>query len=205
MSSETWLAWCAACIVISVTPGAGAINAMSNGIQYGLRHSLPAIMGQQLGLALQFVIVGVGVGSLLASSTQLFEIIKWLGVAYLVWMGIQKWQQPAIPITLVNRCELKNVRRFWQSTLVNLTNPKATLFLLALLPQFLDPERHQLPQFMLVISTSLGIDTIVMLGYAGLATTLARWMSDQRQRFLNQLFGGLFILAAAFMAGFQRH
>ena len=205
MNLETWLAWCLACVVISITPGAGAINTMSNGIQYGVRHSLPAIMGQQLGLAIQFIIVGIGLGSLLASSGNLFEIIKWLGVAYLLWLGIQKWRQPFIPLSTKKSCELEYKRRFWQSTFVNLTNPKATIFLVALLPQFLDLQKSQFTQFNQMMFTSLAIDIVVMLGYATLATTLVLWMSNKKyQRRLNHLFGGLFIVAAGLMAGFQR-
>ncbi|MCP4076343.1 MAG: homoserine/homoserine lactone efflux protein [Gammaproteobacteria bacterium] len=205
MNLDIWLAWCLACIVISITPGAGAINTMSNGIQYGVRHSLPAIMGQQLGLAVQFIIVGIGLGSLLASSTSLFDIVKWLGVLYLVFLGIQKWQQPFIPLKEANSCELEYKRRFWQSTFVNLSNPKATIFLVALLPQFLDLERQQFTQFSLMMFTSLVIDIIVMLGYATLATTLVLWMKSKKyQRRLNHLFGGLFIVAAGLMASFQR-
>ncbi len=205
MNLDTWLAWCLACIVISITPGAGAINTMSNGIQYGVRHSLPAIMGQQLGLAAQFIIVGIGLGSLLASSTGLFDIVKWLGVLYLLFLGIQKWRQPFIPLKQANSCELEYKRRFWQSTFVNLSNPKATIFLLALLPQFLDLEKQQFTQFSLMMFTSLVIDIAVMLGYATLATTLVLWMRNKKyQRRLNQLFGGLFIVAAGLMASFQR-
>ncbi len=205
MNLETWLAWCLACIVISITPGAGAINTMSNGIQYGVRHSLPAIMGQQLGLAAQFIIVGFGLGSLLASSTSLFDIVKWLGVLYLLFLGIQKWRQPFIPLKTVNSCELEYKRRFWQSTFVNLSNPKATIFLVALLPQFLDLEKQQFTQFSLMMFTSLAVDIAVMLGYATLATTLVLWMKNQKyQRRLNHLFGALFIVAAGLMASFQR-
>ena len=205
MSSEVWLAWCVACIVISITPGAGAINTMSNGIQYGVRHTLPAIFGQQLGLLLQFIVVGAGLGSLIASSSTLFEIVRWLGVAYLIWLGVQKWRQPFMALQSIDRCELEYNRRFWQSALVNITNPKATIFMLALLPQFIDIERSQWPQISIMTATSIGIDIIVMLGYATLATTLALWMKSERhQRWLNHFFGGLFIAAALLMAGFQR-
>lgn len=205
MNIEVWLAWCLACIIISITPGAGAINTMSNGIQYGVRHSLPAIMGQQLGLACQFIVVGIGLGSLLASSSTIFEFVKWLGVIYLVYLGLQKWRQPIIRIKDRKVCELENKRRFWQSTLVNLSNPKATIFLIALLPQFLNMNEPQIFQFSILMFTSLIIDIIVMLGFATLASTLVVWMrNDQFQRRLNHFFGGLFIVAAGLMAGFQR-
>jgi homoserine/homoserine lactone efflux protein len=205
MNPELWLAYLIACIVISLSPGAGAVNTMSNGMVYGVRHSLPAIMGLQLGYGAQFIIVGVGLGALLASSTTLFDVIKWLGVLYLVWLGIQKWRQPSLQITSDSRCSLDYRKRFWQATLVNLTNPKATVFLVALLPQFLDLSQPQLPQFTIMTITGLSVDIVVMLGYATLATTLARWWKEERhQRRINRVFAGMFILAAGLMASYQR-
>lgn len=206
MNIDIWLAFFIACVVISISPGAGAVNTMSNGLHYGVRHSLPAIMGLQLGYAAQFVIVGIGLGTLLASSTTLFGVIKWLGVAYLVWLGIQKWRHPVLTIQHGIPTEKDNVRRFWQAALVNLTNPKATVFLVALLPQFLDLERPHLPQFSIMTLTGIGVDIFVMLGYATLATTIARWMKTERhQRNLNRIFGSMFIVAAGFMATFQKN
>ncbi len=205
MNLETWLAYLVACIVISLSPGAGAVNTISNGVQYGVRHSLPAILGLQLGYGAQFVIVGVGLGAVIASSSYLFAIIKWVGVVYLAWLGIQKWRQGPLRLTTVDHCDLDYNRRFWQAALVNLTNPKATVFLVALLPQFLDPDAPQAPQFALMTLTGVAVDIIVMLGYATLATQLVRWMKSERhQHRLNQVFGSLFIVAAALMAGYQR-
>lgn len=205
MSLELWLAFLLACIIISLSPGAGAVNTMSNGIQYGVRHSLPAIMGLQLGYGIQFVIVGAGLGTLLASSEVMFGIVKWLGVAYLVWLGIQKWRQPVLQLTSDDPCNLDNGKRFWQATFVNITNPKATVFLVALLPQFLDLSKPQLPQFSIMTVTGLTVDIFVMLGYATLATTISRWMrSDSHQKVINRIFGGMFISAAGLMASFQK-
>jgi len=205
VSLEIWIAFTIACIVISISPGAGAVNTMSNGIHYGIKHSLPAIMGLQLGYGAQFVIVGIGLGTLLASSTMLFDVIKWLGVAYLVWLGIQKWRQPLLAIQISANADLAYRRRFWQAAFVNLTNPKATVFLVALLPQFLELNKPQLPQFSIMTLTGISVDILVMLGYATLATTIARWMkSDRHQRWLNRLFGSMFVLAAGLMATYQR-
>lgn len=205
MTIESWLAFLVACILISVTPGAGAVNTMSNGMVYGVRHSLPAIMGLQLGLAAQFVIVGIGLGALLASSETIFSAIKWVGVIYLLWLGLQKWRQPPLLITHDKHCSLDYGKRFWQASLVNLTNPKATIFLVALLPQFLDLNAAHTPQFSIMALTMLSVDIIVMVGYATLANTIAQWMkSDSQQRRINKLFGAMFMLAAGLMASYQR-
>ncbi len=206
MSLDIWIAYSIACIVISVSPGAGAVNTMSNGLHYGVRHSLPAILGLQLGYGAQFVIVGIGLGTVLASSNALFDAIKWLGVVYLVWLGMQKWRQPMLKIDDASTStDLAYQRRFWQAALVNLTNPKATVFLVALLPQFLELDKPQLPQFSIMTLTGISVDILVMLGYATLATTIARWMkSDRHQRLLNRLFGSMFVIAAGLMASYQR-
>ncbi|MEJ1415827.1 MAG: LysE family transporter, partial [Candidatus Sedimenticola sp. (ex Thyasira tokunagai)] len=80
MSIELWLAFFLASILISISPGAGAVNTMSNGVRYGVVDTLPAIFGLQLGYGIQIVIVGIGLGALLASSNIAFNIIKWLGI-----------------------------------------------------------------------------------------------------------------------------
>jgi homoserine/homoserine lactone efflux protein len=126
-------------------------------------------------------------------------------VAYLVWLGIQKWRQAPFNLTAGESLERQSVRRFWQAVLVNITNPKATVFLVALLPQFLDLSIPQGPQILLMALTSIGVDCLVMLGYASLATQLARWMKhEQHQKSLNRLLGGMFIVAGGLMAGYQR-
>lgn len=205
MKAELFWAFLAASILISITPGAGAINTMSNGLRYGVRRTLPAILGLQLGLGLQIVIVGVGLGTLLASSELAFALVKWGGVAYLVYLGICKWREGAVAFDESReRVTESAARRFWKSALVNLTNPKATVFLIALLPQFLDAARPHAPQFMVMGTTMIGVDVVVMCGFASLATVIARWLRTPRQqRLLNRLFGGLFVFVAGLLASYR--
>ncbi|HEB66854.1 MAG TPA: homoserine/homoserine lactone efflux protein [Gammaproteobacteria bacterium] len=206
MPIEQWLTFVLASVLISIAPGSGMVNTLSNGMVYGLRHSLPSILGLQLGLAAQFLIVGIGLGALLASSEAAFTLVKWLGVGYLAWLGVMRWRQPSIPLNQYR--EGKNLeygRRFRQSALINLTNPKATVFLVALLPQFIDPSRPQLPQIGLLAATGIGVDLTVMCGYAWLAQQAARWLQSERhQRQINRITGSLFLLAAGLMAGYRR-
>ena len=92
MSLETWLAFFAACWVISLSPGAGAIASMSCGLQYGFWRGYWNALGLQLGLALQIAIVAAGVGAILAASSTAFYAIKWFGVAYLVYLAVKQWR-----------------------------------------------------------------------------------------------------------------
>ncbi|MFW5823694.1 MAG: homoserine/homoserine lactone efflux protein [Marinobacter sp.] len=205
MSLTLWLTFVAAAVLISVSPGAGAVNTMSNGLQYGVRRSVPAILGLQLGYATQILLVGAGLGAVIASSTLALSIIKWLGVAYLVWLGIQKWREPVQSYPGSTQAFVSDRKRFWQSAFVNLTNPKATVFLVALFPQFLVAGEPHVPQLATMGLTLIVVDCMVMLGYALLASQLYRFMTTpRRQRRMNQVFGSLFVVAAAALAGFRR-
>ena len=204
MNFELWIAFLLAAILISLSPGAGAVNTMSNGMRYGVRSTLPAILGLQLGYGAQVLIVGVGLGALLASSNLAFNVVRWLGVAYLVWLGYSKWREAPRALTGAGRIDESGQRRFWQAAFVNLTNPKATVFLVALFPQFLNLNAPQGPQFLVMGSTLIAVDIVVMVGYALLASTLTRWMtSDRHQRLQNKLFGTMFVGAAALMATYR--
>lgn len=205
MSLTLWLTFVIAAVLISVSPGAGAVNTMSNGLQYGVRRSVPAILGLQLGYGAQILLVGAGLGAIIASSTLALSVIKWLGVAYLVWLGIQKWREP-VPSHQDNpQASASNRKRFWQSAFVNLTNPKATVFLIALFPQFLVAGEPHGPQLATMGLTLVIVDCLVMLGYALLASQLYRFLTTpRRQKLMNQVFGSLFVVAAVALAGFRR-
>ncbi len=142
---------------------------MSYGLSQGLGRAQPAILGLICGYGIQIVIVGVGLGSLVAASVTLFSAIKWLGVAYLVWLGIQQWRDRAeLDLNQDRPCNWSGA--FGQSLLINITNPKGLVFLLALIPQFLDPAQPQLPQLLVIGTTLVAVDWCVMTGYSLLLT-----------------------------------
>jgi len=206
MAFELWLTFFIASLVISISPGPGAINTLSSGLRYGVRDSLPAILGLQLGYGAQIVVVGIGLGALLAASTTAFNIVKWCGILYLVWLGYKKWTQPPLSIDGIPQRGESGWARFWQAAFVNLTNPKATVFLVALFPQFLNIQADQGVQILVMGGTLILVDIGVMLGYATLASQMSRWMKSTRhQRIQNRLFGSLFVGAAAMLAGFRNH
>jgi len=207
MALPTWLAYFAACWVISLSPGAGAIASMSSGLNYGFRRGYWNAVGLQLALALQIAVVAAGVGAILATSALAFALIKWFGVAYLAWLGWKQWRAPVgvlasegavrplgRPLTLVLR-----------GFVVNASNPKAIVFILAVLPQFLDPARPLLAQYLLMAATMIGVDLIVMAGYTGLAARVLRLLRTPRQqRLLNRSFAALFVAAAGLLALVRR-
>jgi homoserine/homoserine lactone efflux protein len=206
MTFELWLTFFIASLLISISPGAGAVNTLSNGLRYGVRNSLPAIFGLQLGYGAQILLVGIGLGALLASSSTAFNIVKWLGIAYLVWLGYKKWTQPPLTLEAGAASGESDWRRFWQAAFVNLTNPKATVFLIALFPQFLNAQLPQGEQFFIMGTTLILVDIGVMLGYATLASQMSRWMKSERHQLVqNRIFGSMFVGAAAMLASFRNH
>ncbi len=202
MSIEVWLSYFLAVVILSVSPGAGAVNTMSNSIRFGVRRSIPAIFGLQAGLALDILLVGIGLGALVASSVTAFTALKWLGAAYLVYLGYRKWtDRGTVELEGGPAAETTSWRMFNQAALVNLTNPKALVFLVALFPQFIEPARPQLPQFFILGLTLVGVDTLVMFGYASLASSLRQLLGSRRHmRIQNRIFGGLFVGAGALLA-----
>ena len=199
MTLNLWLAFLLAAIVIALSPGPGAALSMSAGLRHGQLGALPAIFGLQTALLVQLAIVGAGLGTVLAASASAFAAVKLAGAAYLVWLGIQKWRLAGTtdtPDVKVLRAGL-----FRQGLLVNLTNPKAVVFMAALTPQFIDPTRPQLPQFLIIALTMCITDTIIMSGYAHLASRLGNWLHNARaRRLLDRLFGGVFIGAGILLA-----
>jgi homoserine/homoserine lactone efflux protein len=151
MALETWLAFFVACWIISLSPGAGAIASMSAGLQYGFLRGYWNALGLQLGLVLQIVIVAAGVGAILAASELAFSLIKWFGVLYLVYLGYRQWQ--ALPSDMATQTERpigRPLTLVLRGFLVNFSNPKAIVFMLAVLPQFLNPQAPLLMQYLVM-------------------------------------------------------
>ena len=204
MTLAVWLGFLAASILIAVTPGPGAVISMSTGMRHGYWSALMAILGLQAAILVHLAIVALGLGAVLAASESAFFLIKIFGAAYLVWLGIQKWRAPAIPID-ANVPTVRSKGLFLQGVLVNLTNPKAIVFIAALVPQFVDPAQPQLQQYLLIAATLCATDLAVMSGYALAAVHLGRWLHDPAAiRGQNRFFGGLFISAGALLAASSR-
>lgn len=200
MTLAVWLGFLLASILIAVTPGPGAVLSMSNGMRHGYRAAFVGILGLQLALLAHLLLVAIGFGALLAASEVAFSVVKFVGAAYLVWLGIQKWR--ARPQPIVAELEKQPSRGlFLQGLLVNLTNPKAIIFVAALVPQFVDPVQPLLPQYLVIAATLCLIDTLVMSTYALSAVRLGRWLRDPGMlRLQNRLFGGMFVSAGAALA-----
>ncbi|MGM9481526.1 LysE family transporter [Roseateles sp. NT4] len=208
MEFSVWLAFFAASWAISLSPGAGAVAAMSAGLSHGFKRGYFMTFGLILGILTQVILVSAGLGALIAASSLGFALVKWAGVAYLVYLGVQQWRAPAKPLVAaddgsaaqVTRRQL--VLRGWG---INAVNPKGTVFLLAVVPQFLDLHAALAPQYLVIGSTLAFTDLVVMAGYTALAArVLAALKSESHIKTLNRVFGSLFIAAGALLATFKR-
>ena len=207
MTLSTWLAFFAASWAISISPGAGALAAMSAGLNHGFRRGYLTTIGLVLGIWTQLVVVGVGLGAVVAASSVAFLAVKWCGVAYLVWRGVQQWRAPARPLAEVQASAAAvtvwaMIRRGW---MINAVNPKGTVFLLAVVPQFLDLAQPLAPQYAVIGITLAFTDLVVMAGYTALAArVLSALRSAAHVRVMNRMFGSLFVLAGALLSVFKR-
>ncbi|EME21793.1 LysE family transporter [Rhodococcus triatomae] len=207
MSWQVWLGFLGAAWVISLSPGAGAIASMSAGLGHGLRRGYWNILGLQLGLLLQIAIVAAGVGALLASSTVAFTVVKWFGVAYLAYLGVRQWRSTPADVSADGdvRAAGSALAMTIRGFLVNAGNPKAVVFMLAVLPQFLDPARPLAPQYAIIAATMVCVDVVVMTCYTGLAARVLTYMrSPGQQRVTSRVFAGLFFAAAGFLSLVRR-
>ncbi|GAA3761311.1 LysE family transporter [Microbacterium kribbense] len=204
MTLTVWLSLLAACVVISLTPGAGAINTMSNALNEGWRRSLWGVMGQQLALIVHVVIVAARVGLLVARSEVLFETIRYLGAAYLVFLSIRMIvTRPVVAADVADPSRRREsapsmIRRgFW----VNLLNPKAIVFFLAFVPQFIRLDQPPLGQYLILIGTVIVVDVVVMwFFFAAAAEPFRRFVRTPRgQKRLDIVFGVLFIAVAGLL------
>lgn len=221
MTLSLWATLLAACFVISFTPGAGAINTMGNSLAVGFRRSIWGILGQQAALVVHIVIVAAGVGVLVASSPLVFEIIRYAGAAYLVYLGIRQIlakpsaapgpsvaPEPAEAETDADASPAAVARgesrwsMFRRGLWVNLLNPKAIVFFLAFLPQFIRPGLPLLPQYLVVGATVVIVDVVVMWGFFAVAAQGLRRLttSARGQRIVNRIFGSLFIGVGVLLA-----
>jgi threonine/homoserine/homoserine lactone efflux protein len=187
------------------TPGPTTLLALQNGAQGGTRVALPGMAGAVLSDLLLMAAATAGIGGLLAASALAFELLKWLGVAYLCWLGLRLLKSapdPTLGQTTEQRLSPSAV--FRRSLFVALTNPKGYLFFSALLPSFIDPTQPLWPQYAVVATMFVGLDAVVMLAYAGLGSAGARWVGARAWHRVHRLSGALLLAIAASLSLMRR-
>ena len=180
---------------------------MASGLKYGFRRGYWTTIGLILGILAQFGIVAIGLGALLATSELAFSIVKWLGAAYLVYLGWLQFRTDSAPVAVETAppADFRIRDLVLRGCLVNITKPKGTVFLMAVVPQFLNPAAP-LPLQYLIIGATLCLTDLVAMGcYTSLASRVLRLLRTPGHiRWVNRAFGALFILAGTVLATFSR-
>ncbi|MFY8095472.1 MAG: LysE family translocator [Niveispirillum sp.] len=209
ISTQTLVIFLTTCFFLSATPGPNMLSALSMGMRHGLSGAAWGGIGMCLSLGLLAGLSALGVGVLLKTSPLAFTIVKWAGVAYLTWLGIQAWRAPirdAVGSVDDATATAGPDRRgqlglLGQGLLITLSNPKALVFMAAFFPQFIDPQRPMAPQLTILVVTMLIIEFGWIMTYAVGGKGLAlRLTGAAAQRWLNRMTGALLIGAGLLLA-----
>ncbi|MET1079068.1 MAG: LysE family transporter [Pseudomonas sp.] len=197
MALHSWLLYLTAVLGLSLTPGPNALLVLSHGALYGARKSCWTIAGGALGFILLIGLSMLGIGTLLQASAELLTVLKLLGAAYLIWLGIQLWRGPPLQLTPVQPGQaLSGPALLRQGLWSALSNPKVILFFGAFLSQFLDPERDLWLQFAVMALTFTLVEALVEYLLARLAHRIRPWLARSGKGF-NRVCGSLFALMGA--------
>ena len=197
MDVNTWLIYLVAIIGLSLSPGPNGLLALTHGAVYGWRKATFTVAGGVCGFVVVIALSMFGIGALLQASLTWLTLLKWVGGAYLVWLGIQVWRSPPVGVQVdVAANERSGASMFSQGALSAVSNPKAVLFFAAFLPHFIDPARSLVTQFVVMSCTFALVELVTELLIVGLAQRISAWLARAGRRF-NQVCGGAFIAIGA--------
>ena len=205
--TQTLLIFALVAFVPIATPGPTVLLALTNGSRFGLRAALPGMAGAVLS---DFILVGaaaLGLGALLAASEFWFSVVKWVGVAYLAYLGVRLLRSNGT-LSTPNGTATEGTPSarsvFSRSFLVAVTNPKGYLFVSAFLPQFVDPAQAQAPQYVALAVVFAAVDFAVMSGYAAAGAQALRVLRANGVLWLDRVCGGTLLALAGSLALYRR-
>lgn len=208
MTLSTWLLFVAAVLVLTVTPGPSVLMCISTSVQHGPRRAMVAALGSTTAIAGIMVLSMMGLGTVLAASETLFSALKWLGAAYLAYLGLSSLlsKTSSLAVPTASTAAVGGRAFFARGLLVGASNPKALLFFGALFPQFINTASPQLPQFVLLGATFVFFEIFWLTLYAMTAARARTWLQQPRRATLfNRLTGVVFLAAAGLLATTKRH
>ncbi|WP_181700663.1 LysE family translocator [Chthonobacter albigriseus] len=204
MTVEHWLAFTLASSVLLAIPGPTILLVISYALGHGRKSASATVAGVALGDFTAMTASMLGLGALLAASATLFTVLKWIGAAYLVYLGLKLWRAPVGDLEGAAEREARPRAIFLHAYAVTALNPKSIVFFVAFLPQFLDTSRPLAPQMMIFEATFLVLATINAFAYAMLASAARRTIRRRSvQRAVNRIGGSLLIGAGALTAAWR--
>jgi threonine/homoserine/homoserine lactone efflux protein len=208
MPLQTWWLFLCAVFLLSGTPGPNMLHVLTRSVRFGLGPSVPAALGCLSALLIVLTGAAAGLSATLAASPVLFEILRYAGVAYLIYLGLRCWRggEPTLEPGAARAPRAPTAAGLFRGgLLVGLSNPKLLMFTAAFLPQFVDPARAQGPQFAVLIATFLGVETFWFCIYGLGGRRIARLLTRPRaQRLFDRATGAIFLGFGAALLG-TRH
>ena len=206
----TWQVWSAFVLVetaLCLTPGPAVLLVLSQALTHGAFKALNSIAGILAANTFYFVLSATGIGALLLASYDLFFATKWLGAAYLVWLGVSAFlgKSKSLSVRRSSAAPAPGRRLFFNGFILQMSNPKALLFFTALVPQFINPHAAIVPQVAILALTSVVIEFLVQMFYAVLAGRASHLATQPRfARLTERVSGTLLIGAGLGMAALRR-
>ncbi len=205
---QTLLIFAIVAFVGIATPGPTVLLALTNGSRFGVKASLAGMVGAVLSDFMLISAVALGLGALLAASEFWFSVVKWIGVAYLAYLGVRMLRSSgtlAVPNEDASTGRPSSRAIFVRSFFVAVTNPKGYLFFTAFLPQFIVPSEPQLPQYAALAATFAAIDFAVMFAYAAAGAQAIRVLRARGVLWLDRICGGALLTLAGSLALYRRN
>jgi threonine/homoserine/homoserine lactone efflux protein len=209
VSFEFWILYVMTVLIASLVPGPSMLLALSHGTKFGAKRTIATALGNTTASFLQAVVAIVGLGAILTASGTIFQIIKWLGAAYLIYIGVKTWRTPDIQLRpdTEHRHETSwsSPKMFGQAFFVAIGNPKAIIFFTALFPQFINQKGQQLPQFLVMAVTLALIAFVSFMIYAVGGHQIGALLKQANARKLfNRLISCTFIGVGLSLASSER-
>ncbi|MGY4877341.1 LysE family translocator [Vreelandella aquamarina] len=198
MAINTWLLYLVACVGLSLSPGPNSLLALTHGALHGSRRTLFTIAGGATGFFLIIALCLFGIAALVKTSVIWLIVLKWVGGAYLVWLGIQVWRSPPINTQPMPETPwISDGQLYRQGLLSSITNPKVLLFFSAFLPQFIDPQRSLMVQFFILAGSFVVIESLVEGLLANMADRIRHWLKRIGHGFNRACGGGFMAIGIA--------
>ncbi|OTP71543.1 LysE family translocator [Caballeronia sordidicola] len=206
MTLAQWLPFALASAILVAIPGPTVLLVVSYALGHGRKYAFATTAGVAMGDLTSMTASMLGLGVLLAASAEMFMVVKWIGAAYLVYLGIKLWRAPVIDTDAVRSpTELRTGRIIAHAYAVTVLNPKSIIFFVAFLPQFIDPHVASVSQIAIMEATFVGLAAANAFGYAMLASVARRAIRRPSvQRGVNRTGGALLMGAGVFAAAWKR-
>lgn len=188
-----------------LSPGPGVLKSITNSLNYGFKSAFVGVLGLSMGVFCVATLSATSLGALLAASSTAFDVLKYIGAAYLIYMGIKLWRAPAVELKNESAPPASYRRLFIEGLIFQFSNPKALVFFLSVFPQFIDHSRAYAVQFAGLVLTFCALLIIIHTSYAFFAHRVQGFLKTGRGgRVMNRVGGAAFIGFGVMLANAKR-